>query len=200
MRIALFALTGVGNPVIEALCQAGLAPELVVTREEAGPYPHYPCENIGETARRYSIPLHIGLEGENMVSVGSWDLILAATYHRVLSQTLLDRAGNAINFHPSLLPKYRGPNPFYWVIANGERETGVTAHKLVSELDRGDIYAQRSYTLAPDETEASLRRRLADLTAPLAVEMAMRAQQGSLIGVAQDERQASYYPRPKQVS
>lgn len=46
-----------------------------------------------------------------------------------------------INIHPSLLPKYRGPNPIFWQIRNGETQTGVTLHKVSEKIDAGDILA-----------------------------------------------------------
>ena len=47
-----------------------------------------------------------------------------------------------INVHPSMLPKYRGGNPYSRVIMNGETETGVTIHFMDEVFDTGDIIAQ----------------------------------------------------------
>ena len=50
---------------------------------------------------------------------------------------------NAINVHPSLLPKYRGAAPIQWTIINGEQETGVTIQTLSKDkFDHGDILSQ----------------------------------------------------------
>ncbi len=46
-----------------------------------------------------------------------------------------------IGAHPSLLPRHRGPNPYYWAIDSGDLETGVTVHRLTAEFDRGAILA-----------------------------------------------------------
>ena len=43
-----------------------------------------------------------------------------------------------VNGHPSLLPRYRGPNPVAWAIRNGEPEIGFTFHYMDAELDTGD--------------------------------------------------------------
>jgi len=48
IRIALFALTGLGNSVLKALCEHGIRPTLVISRQEDGPYPHFPVRHIAE--------------------------------------------------------------------------------------------------------------------------------------------------------
>ena len=51
---------------------------------------------------------------------------------------------NFVNIHFSLLPKYRGPNPVGAAILNGDSYTGITFHKVVGQLDAGNIlYAQK---------------------------------------------------------
>src|SRR4051812_37075051 len=118
MKIAHFALTGFGNHVLDALSAAGHTPAVIVTRSEPGPFPYYDCPNIGVAAAAHGVPLMIGAEGEAFVGARDWDLILVSGYHRVLSEALLGKATHAINLHPSLLPKYRGANPFFWVLHN----------------------------------------------------------------------------------
>ena len=49
----------------------------------------------------------------------------------------------AIGAHPSLLPRHRGPDPFFWAIDAGDVETGVTVHRLEADYDSGAILAQR---------------------------------------------------------
>jgi methionyl-tRNA formyltransferase len=52
-----------------------------------------------------------------------------------------------LNLHPSLLPLHRGPVPIAWAIRNGEKEIGLTAHRMDVELDTGPILAQRTLPL-----------------------------------------------------
>ncbi len=61
---------------------------------------------------------------------------------------------DALNLHPSLLPRYRGPTPLFWQFRCGETNTGVTLHRLAQELDRGDIIAQKRVT-QPDGIDAT---------------------------------------------
>lgn len=72
------------------------------------------------------------------------DLIVSWYYTRRISERWLKRPRlGAIGVHPSLLPRHRGPNPFFWAIDAGDVETGVTVHRLEAEYDTGAILAQR---------------------------------------------------------
>ena len=61
-----------------------------------------------------------------------------------------------INVHPSLLPKYRGANPYSRVIMNGETETGVTIHFMDESFDTGDIIAQKPYHIHSKATMGTI--------------------------------------------
>ena len=61
-----------------------------------------------------------------------------------------------LNLHPSLLPQYRGGNPYSRVIMNGEKETGVTVHFMSENFDEGDIVAQIKCQLDENETMGTI--------------------------------------------
>jgi methionyl-tRNA formyltransferase len=72
------------------------------------------------------------------------DLIVSWFYTRRIAERWLSRPQlGAIGVHPSLLPRHRGPNPYFWAIDSGDSETGVTVHHLEPEYDTGAIIAQR---------------------------------------------------------
>lgn len=68
------------------------------------------------------------------------DLIVGWYYTRRVPERWLrvPRLG-AIGVHPSLLPRHRGPNPFFAAIDSGDVETGVSVHRLVERYDEGDV-------------------------------------------------------------
>lgn len=66
----------------------------------------------------------------------------------------------AIGVHPSLLPRHRGPDPYYWAIASGDEETGVTAHELEDEYDTGALLGTRSLRIDPRWSAWTLAKRL----------------------------------------
>jgi len=64
------------------------------------------------------------------------DIAVVCSFNYKIPKVLLDSVKDGfINVHPSLLPKYRGPNPYSVVLLNGEKETGVTLHFMNEEFD-----------------------------------------------------------------
>jgi methionyl-tRNA formyltransferase len=66
----------------------------------------------------------------------------------------------AIGVHPSLLPRHRGPDPYFWAIDAGDAVTGVTAHQLDDAYDTGAILARRELAIDPSWTAWRLAKRL----------------------------------------
>lgn len=107
----------------------------------------------------------------------------------------LPRLG-CINVHGALLPRYRGRLPSFWVLANGERETGTTVHFMNEELDDGPILLQERVTIEPDDTQDSIIRKTKTLGARLMVEAIDRLEQGSAPTLPNDRSQATYFSFP----
>lgn len=73
------------------------------------------------------------------------DIVVSWFWTRKLPSAWLERARyGGIGAHPSLLPRHRGPNPYFAAIDAGDRETGVTVHTLSAEYDEGDLLRARS--------------------------------------------------------
>ena len=66
----------------------------------------------------------------------------------------------AVGVHPSLLPRHRGPDPYFWAIERGDAVTGVTAHVLDDEYDTGAILAQRELAVDPAWSAWTLAKKL----------------------------------------
>lgn len=194
-RVVLFALTGIGNSVLQSLVSMGCRPTLLVTRREKGEFPYYPLPDISTVAAEMGIPVSYGEEGEKKALNLRPDIIIVATYHRMLSSKLVASARYAFNLHPSLLPKYRGPCPFFWALMNGESETGITAHYITDEVDDGDIVLQKRLTVLQDETQGSLRQRLAILAAEAVRVLLGDLAKGNLRATKQDAALSTYYPK-----
>lgn len=89
------------------------------------------------------------------------DLFVVAAYGQILSNEILAIPKHgAINIHPSLLPKYRGPSPIQTAILNGDKKTGVTFIKMDEELDHGPIIYQFEESILEKDTFESLAKRL----------------------------------------
>lgn len=61
-----------------------------------------------------------------------------------------------IQYHPSLLPRYRGPSSVNWPIIRGDRQTGLTIFRPSDGLDEGPIVLQKTVEIGPDDTLGSL--------------------------------------------
>lgn len=91
------------------------------------------------------------------------------------------------NLHASLLPRYRGAAPINHAVMNGDTKTGVTTFFLKHEIDTGDIIAQRSIDIAPDEDAGSVHDRLMLLGADLTLETLQGIVDGTLRTISQSE-------------
>jgi UDP-4-amino-4-deoxy-L-arabinose formyltransferase/UDP-glucuronic acid dehydrogenase (UDP-4-keto-hexauronic acid decarboxylating) len=95
--------------------------------------------------------------------------------------------GRSLNFHPGLLPEYAGLHTHQWAIRNGEREFGVTVHRMEERLDAGAIVAQTRLAIMPEDTGLSLFRRCLAAGIELFSRVAAQILRGeSLIEVPQD--------------
>jgi methionyl-tRNA formyltransferase len=122
------------------------------------------------------------------------DIIFVTGFPRKLTPEILavPRLG-AINVHPALLPRYRGPDPFFWQFLNDEKATGLTVHRMAPEFDTGPILAQEVIPIGPDDTVDDVIPRLMPAAAS-AVAQALDMVQRGEPGTPQTEENASYAP------
>ncbi len=89
------------------------------------------------------------------------DAAVVCSYNYKIPKVLLESTRDGfINVHPSMLPKYRGGNPYSRVIINGETETGVTLHFMDENFDTGDIIAQKPYHIPSKATMGTIFNEL----------------------------------------
>ena len=119
------------------------------------------------------------------------DLFVVVAYGQYIPSTVIKLARHeAINVHPSLLPKYRGAAPIQWAILNGDEQTGVSIIYLAKKMDAGDILRQEHQPIGPDDTSAVLHDRLADLGAQLLLKAIEDIREGRVSRTVQDEAEA----------
>ena len=98
-----------------------------------------------------------------------------------------------IQFHPSLLPKYRGPSSINWPIIRGDTGTGLTIFRPTEGLDEGPIVLQKACDIGPDETLGDVYfNKLFPMGVQAMLEAADLVVAGKHRETAQDESQASY--------
>jgi formyltetrahydrofolate-dependent phosphoribosylglycinamide formyltransferase len=95
--------------------------------------------------------------------------IILAGFLWKLPSTLLDEYKNRIiNIHPALLPAYGGKGMYGMkvheaVIANNEKESGISIHYVDEHYDHGDLIFQARCAIQPDDTPESLANRIHQL-------------------------------------
>ena len=98
-----------------------------------------------------------------------------------------------IQYHPSLLPKYRGPSSINWPIIKGETETGLTIFRPSDGLDEGAVILQKKTPISPEDTLGTVYfDRLYPLGVQAMLEAADRVVAGYHTETVQDESNASY--------
>ncbi|HEX4330957.1 MAG TPA: methionyl-tRNA formyltransferase [Usitatibacter sp.] len=98
-----------------------------------------------------------------------------------------------IQYHPSLLPKYRGPSSINWPIARGEGKTGLTIFRPNDGLDEGPVILQKETDISENDTLGTV---YFDRLFPMGVKAMLEAADLVVAGkhkeVVQDESKASY--------
>lgn len=129
--------------------------------------------------------------------IGEAQLLVSWYWTRRLPSRWLEAPEHgAIGAHPSLLPRHRGPDPFFAAIDAGDELTGVTVHRLDAGYDTGPILLTRSMPVG-DRDAWQLARALDRPSLALLREATGRLAAGDpMPGVVQDESQASWAPEP----
>jgi len=98
-----------------------------------------------------------------------------------------------IQYHPSLLPRYRGPSSINWPIIKGDTETGLTIFRPSDGLDEGAVVLQKKTPISPDDTLGTVYfDRLFPMGVLAMLEAADLVLAGKNTETAQDESRASY--------
>lgn len=126
------------------------------------------------------------------------DIILVGSWGEKIGKEIYDLPKiAAINAHPSLLPKYRGPNPYFWTIRNLEQQSGVTFHLIDKGLDTGAILAQEEIKIYPSDTGKSLKERTVLVARGVVCELLKALREDIIIPLQQREDRASYFSHPE---
>jgi len=126
------------------------------------------------------------------------DLVVSVACPEIVRKSLLNLLPEGvINIHGALLPKYRGKLPSFWVLANGEKETGVTVHYMNEKLDDGPIIIQKRVPISPQDTLHSLvLKSKVGYGASALAEAVHQIKAGSVIPQPNNEEAATYFSFP----
>ena len=122
------------------------------------------------------------------------DLLLSINYLFIVEPALFSLARlYAINFHGSLLPKYRGRTPHVWAIINNEKETGVTAHMISECCDEGDIILQQKIAITNEMTGSDLLFQFQKVYPKMVEKILSDIESNNIMTFVQDESKATWF-------
>ena len=121
------------------------------------------------------------------------DVILVCSWAEKIKPEIFSLAPlGTINLHPSLLPRHRGANPYFWTIYQNEDLSGITFHYVDEKFDCGDILLQEAVMVDPDMTAGELRDRCSKFAQGLVGELLNKLEKGEIKPQKQDESRATY--------
>ncbi len=124
------------------------------------------------------------------------DLFVLAGYTRILPPALIEmpRRG-VVNLHGGRIPDYRGCAPIPWQILRGETTLGLTVLYADAGIDTGDVLAEETYELAPEEGATEAVARTLERFPVMLVNVLRGLEAGTLQGRPQDLSAGAYYTR-----
>lgn len=200
MKTIVFAYSEFGCIGIEALKAAGYDIQAVFTYRD-DPQENVFYRSVARVCIEQGVPAYtIDPNNEEarfalMQSIDP-DFIFSFYYRSLIPDRILKLARKgAYNLHGSLLPQYRGRAPVNWVLVNGETQTGVTLHHMVSKADAGDIVVQIPVEIAYEDTAFTLQRKLLHAANRLFKEQFPLIAAGKAARIPQDITRGNYYGR-----
>jgi methionyl-tRNA formyltransferase len=196
MRIAIIGQQDFGKAVLEAFLAQGdtvagvfCAPEkagarpdaLRMAAEQAGIQVFQPTslqtEDARETLRKLDVELGV----------------MAFVLQFVPQDFVNIPRHGMIQYHPSLLPRYRGPSSINWPIIHGDTVTGLTIFRPTDGLDEGPVILQRDTPISPDDTLGTVYfDRLFPMGVAALLEAAELVASGRAPNIIQDESVSTY--------
>lgn len=123
--------------------------------------------------------------GADIILVGSWS-------EKFSEETINSPKIACINTHPSLLPEFRGPNPYIRVILANKNISGITFHLMDNNYDTGKILSQVKTEIMPYETGFSLKLKCCELARNEVGNVINNLDEIIQSAIVQDEEKSSY--------
>jgi folate-dependent phosphoribosylglycinamide formyltransferase PurN len=159
--------------------------------------------SLREMRSLYNVPV-VGSTNVNnpktVAQIKAWqpDLVLSIYLNQLIKRDIINLPSKGtLNIHPAMLPRNRGLWPYFWVIANGEKETGVTIHWVDEKFDTGDLLLQEKITVEPADTLTSLQYKSTLVGEEMLVQAVHMVAGGNPPHIPQDHSQKSYHSYPK---
>ncbi|KAB1073353.1 methionyl-tRNA formyltransferase [Methylobacterium planeticum] len=196
MRIAFIGQQDFGKSVLEAFLARGdeVAGVFCAPEKEGARPDVLKVAALEKGLQVFQFPSLKSAEAEEAMRSLNADLGIMAYVLQFAPQSFVNiPTHGTIQYHPSLLPKYRGPSSINWPIAKGETGTGLSIFRPTDGLDEGPVILQKTCEIAPDDTIGEVYfNRLFPLGVEAMLEAADLVVTDRHVEIAQDEAAASY--------
>jgi methionyl-tRNA formyltransferase len=155
-------------------------------------------EEIINFCKIKNIPFFVGNprngRSQNFLLENKCSVILSINYLFIIEEDVIKHPTKfAVNFHGSLLPKYRGRTPHVWSIINNEPKSGITAHLIDNDCDIGDIIEQIEIEISKTDTGASILNKFNEKYFPLVQKVVDKIENDTISFKLQDHSKATYF-------
>ncbi len=158
-----------------------------------------PRDPLAELAEAKGLPLHQPAswktpEAKELMARYKPDLCMMAYVTLFVPQDVIDLpTKGTFQYHPSLLPRHRGPSSINWPIIQGATKTGLSIFWPNEGLDEGPILLQKEVAIGPNDTLGSLYfNQLFPMGVDAMMEALQLVREGKAPAIQQDESQATY--------
>jgi methionyl-tRNA formyltransferase len=191
MKIGVLASGDLGHHILEVLYKL-YDLEFIATNQKS--------KEIIDLAAEQNVPVFIGNPREGrlleFLEDKSCDIILSINYLYLIERDIVCFPKRyAINFHGSLLPKYRGRTPHVWAIIKGEKKCGITAHLIDEGCDTGPIIIQQEVEIIEDDTGQNILEKYKYLYPVLVKEVLSKVERNNIELTIQDETKATFFDK-----
>jgi methionyl-tRNA formyltransferase len=197
MRLIINGQQAFGKAALEAILEKGT--DEVVAVYTAPDKEGRPPDPVKEAALAHNLPLYQPASYKDpavldeMRALNADLMVMAYVIIFIPEEARTIPRFGSICFHPSLLPRHRGPSSINWAIISGATKTGLTYFWPSDGLDEGDILLQKKVDVGPDDTLGTVYFKK---IFPLGVEATLEAidlvRAGNPPHIAQDESKATY--------
>jgi methionyl-tRNA formyltransferase len=125
------------------------------------------------------------------------EVIVSVSCPQIFDRPLIDLPGRGcLNVHGAVLPQYRGIMPSFWMLANDEREAGVSIFYVNEDVDAGELCGQQTFEIRAGESLDEFLRRSKAVAADLILTVLADVESESVSRTPLDLRKGSYYSWP----
>ena len=194
---------------VGALCRSGVPPVALVTGADPasddvhGPIPVEVRAPAARIAAAHGVALIRARHPNHPDTIAALerfepDLLLIACLPHVVGRATRQTARlGALNLHPSVLPRFRGPDPVFWQLRAGVECAGVTVHVATGAADAGPIVVQRRLGVRPGIRAETLAAALVGSGVHALVDALPGIERRIREAVPQDESVATRQPWPR---